>query len=612
MFDISVDVSESLGELKPFWASTGFSPAELLLDDDMKQTLAYLGAVPHSGVRYVRIHYLLNLVSVVSIEVDVPTYDWSLLDEGLDALVKNNLKPFFELMGNPSNYFTDFENNAQLHAWKDLVRELARRCIERYGLDEVQSWYFETWNEPDIDFWKGSDQGFLNYYDACSEGLEEANGDLRFGGPGSAHTLSPTFKKLLAHCDTGRNYFTDETGVRLDFISVHEKGASKSDEDLRPNSLGISKREAAAVRYIREHHPCFANTPFMNNECDPQVGWQQIHTWRAKPYYAALVCKIVDQHVHELIDTLDCNYSLLSNDNGFMGTWGQRTHFVRFGERELPDGQGEHETHLKRSQFAFDLVKKPVFNVMSMLVFLQGQRCKVNAGAHEDLGVLATRLGNEQVAVLVYRSRDDFTCTGCKPVRLALRNLPFNEAVLTHYRLDETHGNPFRIWEEMGNREDVSVTLARAPLLPTFEQLEQLRSHHELPLLEPPKVVQANRQEVALEFDLPLPAVSLLLLSQKPARGPETPRNLRAERYQGLNDRENILLLWEGLGSRVIQTYEVLWSESPEGPHQRLNYADLINAAYLHSRIPSQTGYYKVRAVDYWGRAGTASETLEV
>ena len=613
MFNIFIDASKTLGELKPFWASTGFSPAELLLDDDMKQTLAYLGAVPRSGIQYVRIHYLLNLISVKDVRNDFPQYDWSLLDEGLDVLVTNNLKPFFELMGNPSGYFTDFENDAQLHAWKRLVRDLAQRYMECFGPEEIRSWYFETWNEPDIGFWKGSDRGFLNYYDACSEGLKEADSSLRFGGPGSAHTLSPIFKSLLAHCDKGQNYFTGETGVRLDFISVHEKGVSKSDEDLRPSSLGVCKREAAAVRYIREQHPRFSETPFMNNECDPQVGWKQIHTWRAKPYYPALLCKIVDQHVLELIDGLNCNYSLLSNDNGFMGTWGQRTHFVRFGERDLPAGQGEHETRLERTQVAFDLVKKPVFNVTTMLSFLPGQRCVVDIQEGDDsLGVIATRPSDDQFALLLYRSRDDFMRAGCDTVQLTLRHLPFEEARLVHYRLDETHANPFRVWEEMGDRGDVSVAQARAPLLPTPEQLEQLRDHQELPLAEPLQTVQVSRGEVPLAFDLPLPAVSLLLLSRKPDAPPETPCNLRAERYLGLNDQENILLVWEGLDSRVIHTYEVLWSDMLEGPYQRLNRADLINAAYLHPRTPGQTGYYKVRAVDYWGRPGEASEVLEV
>ena len=88
------------------------------------------------------------------------------------------------------------------------MRDLAQRYMERYGRAEVESWYFATWNEPEA--WKAED--FNNYYDACSEGLREANPRLRFGGPGTFVTLSPVLKSLLRHCDSGTNYFTRRTG----------------------------------------------------------------------------------------------------------------------------------------------------------------------------------------------------------------------------------------------------------------------------------------------------------------------------------------------------------------------------------------------------------------
>ena len=68
--------------------------------------------------------------------------------------------------------------------------------------------------------------GFLNYYDACSEGLRAASGLLRFGGPGdSCHPPphSPYCWALLQHCYNGTNFFTGETGVRIDYIALHKK-----------------------------------------------------------------------------------------------------------------------------------------------------------------------------------------------------------------------------------------------------------------------------------------------------------------------------------------------------------------------------------------------------
>ena len=65
--------------------------------------------------------------------------------------------------------------------------------------------------------------GFLNYYDACSEGLREVSDSLKFGGPGDACKRSKYSDALLDHVVNGINYFTGEKGVRIDFISFHRK-----------------------------------------------------------------------------------------------------------------------------------------------------------------------------------------------------------------------------------------------------------------------------------------------------------------------------------------------------------------------------------------------------
>ncbi|PNI30774.1 IDUA isoform 9, partial [Pan troglodytes] len=102
------------------------------------------------------------------------SYNFTHLDGYLDLLRENQLLPGFELMGSASGHFTDFEDKQQVFEWKDLVSSLARRYIGRYGLAHVSKWNFETWNEPDhhdFDNVSMTMQGFLNYYDACSEGL---------------------------------------------------------------------------------------------------------------------------------------------------------------------------------------------------------------------------------------------------------------------------------------------------------------------------------------------------------------------------------------------------------------------------------------------------------
>jgi L-iduronidase len=129
---VVVSADRSTGSNTGFWCGTGFSPAELLFLPEMRQTLSFLGAVPNRGVGFVRIHYLLDLVTGVRSGAGI-AYDWSLLDEALDTLIERGLRPIFELMGNPSGLFDDFCNLDQVKAWRDLVVALAARCTARFG-----------------------------------------------------------------------------------------------------------------------------------------------------------------------------------------------------------------------------------------------------------------------------------------------------------------------------------------------------------------------------------------------------------------------------------------------------------------------------------------------
>ncbi|XP_077606596.1 LOW QUALITY PROTEIN: alpha-L-iduronidase [Crocuta crocuta] len=221
-------------------------------------------------------------------------------------------------MGSPSQRFTDFEDKQQVFRWKELVSLLARRYIDRYGLSHVSRWNFETWNEPDhhdFDNVSMTLQGFLNYYDACSEGLRAASPALRLGGPGdSFHPLprSPLCWALLGHCHHGTNFFTGERGVRLDYISLHKKGAG--------SSIYILEQEQATVQQIQRLFPKFVDTPIYNDEADPLVGWSLPQPWRADVTYAALVVKVIAQHQNLLVANASSrvHYALLSNDNAFL------------------------------------------------------------------------------------------------------------------------------------------------------------------------------------------------------------------------------------------------------------------------------------------------------
>src|SRR2546421_644530 len=37
--------------------------------------------------------------------------------------------------------------------WRDLVSAWVRHSVERYGQREVESWWWDVWNEPDGGYW---------------------------------------------------------------------------------------------------------------------------------------------------------------------------------------------------------------------------------------------------------------------------------------------------------------------------------------------------------------------------------------------------------------------------------------------------------------------------
>lgn len=601
MTEIRIDAATTVAPLPHFWESTGFTPATLLLTPEMRQTLQYIGGVARKGIKYVRIHWLLELVSAKNLGTDAPIYDWSRLDEGLDLLIDNGLRPFFELMGNPSGYWTDWQDKTQIEAWARLVRDLALRYIERYGLEEVRTWYFETWNEPDIPngWWKHGDAALLNYYDACSEGLKQADPKLVFGGPGTCRQLSDTLKALLAHCDNGTNVLTGETGVRMDFISVHEKGMDSSSEDLDPDTGDVMQRTQALIDYIAEHHLRLKDVPVMNNECDPQVGWADIHTWRGKPYYAAWVANLTARHLGEIRNGRGVDFSLLGNDNGFLGGWGKRTQLALFGKKEQIEAG------------RFELLKKPVLNLMTFLAMLGDTQigAAVDGVALEDgappagpIGVIASRR-EEQIALLVYHSRDKIMSDGQAPVQLTIAGLEEATYRVAHWRLDEEHGDSFGAWARSGKPWEVHA-----------ERLAATRAHQEPALIAEPADATAAGGALSLAFDLPLHGTSLILLTPDPKRPPAPVTGLRAETYQGLTERENVLLRWDdasGEGVFGLRTYEVLYAPTGNDPFERVNEQDLLDTTYLHVRAPNpEKGHYMIRAVDQWGRASDTIQQL--
>ena len=115
--------------------------------------------------------------------------------------------------------------------WRELVFQWARHSVERYGAREVESWYWEVWNEPDIGYWHGTAEDYQKLYDFAADGLKRAIPAARVGGPtvtGPNGARTQQFlRNFLEHCLRGTNFATGKTGAPLDYISFHAKGAPR-------------------------------------------------------------------------------------------------------------------------------------------------------------------------------------------------------------------------------------------------------------------------------------------------------------------------------------------------------------------------------------------------
>ncbi|XP_058157862.1 alpha-L-iduronidase isoform X1 [Dasypus novemcinctus] len=606
---VRVDAARALRPLRPFWRSTGFCPPlphdqadRYDLSWDQQLNLAYVGAVPHGGLEQVRTHWLLDLVTARGAAGGRLSYNFTHLDAYLDLLRENQLLPGFELMGSPSGRFTDFEDKRQVFWWRDLVSLLARRYIGRYGMAQVSRWNFETWNEPDhhdFDNVSMTMQGFLNYYDACSEGLRAASPALRLGGPGDSFhppPRSPLCWGLLEHCHNGPNFFTGEAGVRLDYIALHKKGAGSSSY--------ILEQEKVTVQLIQQLFPAFADTPVYNDEADPLVGWSLPQPWRADVTYAAMVVKVIAQHQNLLIanGSSSVRYALLSNDNAFLSY-----HPHPFSQRTLTARFQVNNTRPPHVQ----LLRKPVLTAMGLLALLDSEqlwaevsRAGVEVSGSHAVGVLASAhrpadpADAWRASVLVYASDDTRAhANRSAAVTLSLFGVPPAPGLVyvTLY-LDNRLCSPHGEWQRLGR-----------PVFPSPEQFRRMRAAED-PVAAAPRPFPAGGR-LTLRPELPLPSLLLLHVCARPARPPGQVTRLRALPLA----RGQLALVWsdERMGTKCLWTYDIQFSQDGQAYEPISRKASTFNLFVFSPDTALVSGTYRVRAVDYWARSGPFSHPVK-
>ena len=180
------------------------------------------------GFKYIRMHGLLTDDMGVYREDEHgnPSYNWQYIDRLYDFLLSIDIKPFVELSFMPKDLASGsrtvfwWKGNVtppkSYDKWADLIRHLVTHFQERYGQDEVKTWYFEVWNEPDLHdgFWTGTREDYFELYNATARAIKSVSPDYRVGGPATA--MGQWDESFINYCYTNH--------VPLDFVSSHNYG----------------------------------------------------------------------------------------------------------------------------------------------------------------------------------------------------------------------------------------------------------------------------------------------------------------------------------------------------------------------------------------------------
>ena len=430
---VRIDVTGSVKPFPHFWEEIfGSGRAILALREDYREDLRAVKAV--TGLRYVRFHgILMDEEGVYDEDRDGrPVYNFTYIDQIYDGLLKDGVRPFVEISFMPEKlaarpdrhnfWYHPFVSPPKDYApWDEFMRAFARHLISRYGIDEVATWYFEVWNEPNLRFWTGkpTQETYFELYDHTARALKDVSPRLRVGGPSTARSL--WVGDFLAH--------TTANKVPVDFVSSHIYAMDNPKLDLGTDEK-VPEEEMVyrGVKHMREELDASPapSTPLIVSEFSgsrPESGRRD--TLYMGPWLA---------HVISECDGLAQT----------MAFWPFSDVFEEHGIPHGPFGDGG------RGLFAPDDVPKPSYVAFALLHKLGEERLPA---AQDD--VLVTRRKDGTVVVALWNmvpAGADATHAHAKEFHVALDH-GFKARQATLYRLDAAHGDTRDAWERMGKPE---------------------------------------------------------------------------------------------------------------------------------------------------------------
>ncbi len=447
-----------------------------------------------------------------------PQYNFWFLDNVLDTYVSNGLRPVVQCDYLP-DALADGEKirvyNGGLvnvpkdyNQWRDLIYNTVKHCIERYGIEEVRTWRWTLWEEPDLDTFfidgrspseeagyytfscperevpppPGSMEHFLKMWDYFVDGAKAADGQIKVGGPVIAS--HDWFRPFLSHCVNETNYATGQTGTPLDFICWHGYG------DLEFQMTNTRKKLEIISQF-----PSLKNLPAVQDEWGQALMKQNETTGQAflninvaeiySSYEAANICQFIGGMVSEPQEFPDIFYR-----------WGVMTRDIGT-ERYLSISQGEH------------FVPMPSLNTYILLSKLGEERLELTGSAFGDtVHGLATRTANG-VQVLLYNfDETDLQCAGeNEEIDLTINGLPPAWSAMKHYQIDKQNSNAW----------------ANYPVASPNPPLEQLEEDSRLKIVAQTDELGTKDGQVTFRLTMPSNSVSLIVIGEEAAPPAFTP-----------------------------------------------------------------------------------------
>jgi xylan 1,4-beta-xylosidase len=404
-----------------------------------------------TGFKYVRFHAILDdEVGVYDEDAGGdPVYNFSYVDQIYDGLLENGVRPFVELSFMPRKlaaqpitqsfwYKPIVAPPKSWDKWGDLVSHLAQHLVDRYGIDEVSQWYFEVWNEPNLDFWAGDpkEQTYYQLYDVTARSLKSVSPRLRVGGPATAQAA--WVDRFIRHAA--------DNHIPIDFVSTHVY-ANDTAKDVFGTNESIPRTQMVC-RAVRKVHDQIRGSALPNL---PLI-WSEFNaSYKNEPDVTDAL--FMGPWLADTIRQCDGLVDMLSY-------WAFSDVFEEQGVVKQPFYGGF-------GLLAEDGLPKPAFNAFKLLHRLGDQRLESNSGS-----ALVTTRTDGTLVIAAWNLFLPEDAGKPKVVTLELRGKSKHDRALI-YRLDSTHGSLLAAYQAMGSSR-----------YPTSHQIEELRSAAKIPAPE--------------------------------------------------------------------------------------------------------------------------------